>query len=166
MISLQEGKYAYWSSFTSRPGNNVSLSLAADGLLYLKNSTGSTIKKLSEGGHLVDETNILYRATFDVDGILRLYKHLLGTNGSINITLLWPAISEEARCNVKGTCGPNSYCAIINGGYVDCLCPPGFEYIDYKHSSKGCKSSFSSESDCFTNRTNESYIISVLENTI
>ncbi|EEF28982.1 serine-threonine protein kinase, plant-type, putative [Ricinus communis] len=166
MRSLQEGKYAYWSSFTTRPGNNVSLSLDVDGRLYLKNLTGFPIKNLTEGGLLVNDANILYRATFDIDGILRLYQHHLGINGSFNSTKLWSAITEDERCSVKGTCGPNSYCA-INGRDIACLCPPEFDFLDPNQPSKGCKLSSSAGSGCFADadRANGNFSISVLDNT-
>jgi hypothetical protein len=40
---------------------------------------------LTAGGYLVDGSKVLYRANFDVDGILRLYRHQMGSQGSSNI---------------------------------------------------------------------------------
>ncbi|RWR85029.1 G-type lectin S-receptor-like serine/threonine-protein kinase LECRK1 isoform X1 [Cinnamomum micranthum f. kanehirae] len=62
---------AYWHSDTWEGGKNVSLNLDTNGQLYLHNSTGFTIKNLTE--HRTGA--FVYRATMDVDGIFRLYSH-------------------------------------------------------------------------------------------
>ena len=69
--SIQEGKYGYWSSYTSGAGRNITLNLDQYGILYLGNSTGFIVKNLTEGRPSVNGTT-LYRATLDVDGVFRL----------------------------------------------------------------------------------------------
>ncbi|KAH9717695.1 non-specific serine/threonine protein kinase [Citrus sinensis] len=44
--SIQEGKYGYWSSYTSGAEHNATLNLDQDGTLYLGNSTGLSSKIL------------------------------------------------------------------------------------------------------------------------
>lgn len=162
-ISLPRTKYAYWSSFTdSAAGQNVTLNLGGDGRLYLENSTGYTVKNLTEGGLSVNRTN-LYRATFDVDGIFRLYQHQVGTNGSLSSKIVWAAINEEDRCQVKGTCGLNSYCSLRGSGTA-CLCPPGFIYNDQQRPQDGCKLNFPTRDDCLEDQGSNIYNISHLEN--
>ncbi|KAH9669108.1 non-specific serine/threonine protein kinase [Citrus sinensis] len=162
-ISIQVTKYAYWSSFTdSAAGQNVTLNLGRDGRLYLENSTGYTVKNLTEGGLSVNRTN-LYRATLDVDGIFRLYQNQVGTNGGLSSKIVWAAINEEDRCQVKVTCGLNSYCSLRGSGTA-CLCPPGFIYNDQQRPQDGCKLNFSTGDDCLEDQGSNSYNISHLEN--
>ncbi|KAF8411672.1 hypothetical protein HHK36_004230 [Tetracentron sinense] len=100
--------YSYWSTLTADAGYiDVSLNLDEDGRLYLRNSSGISVKNLTMGGFPADKT-FVYRTTFDVDGILRLYLHQIGMNGSSNssVTLanvawedgdyeFWKFVSEE-----------------------------------------------------------------------
>ncbi|KAB1210292.1 G-type lectin S-receptor-like serine/threonine-protein kinase RLK1 [Morella rubra] len=164
--SLHDAKYTYWSSqLTSGAGRNVTLNLADDGRFYLSGSFGFSVKNLTEGGHPADRTKVLYRARFDVDGILRLYQHQMGTKGSSNFSILWTAIQNKDRCSVKGICGPNSFCA-IDGADVSCLCPPGFGFVDPKHANVGCKLNFAAKiTDCFANKGKANYVMSSVPNT-
>ncbi|KAJ4715261.1 Receptor-like protein kinase 1 [Melia azedarach] len=162
--STLEGKYGYWSSYTSGAGKNITLNLDPDGRLYLGNSTGFTVKNLTEGGFSVNSTT-LYRATLDVDGIFRLYQHQILTKGNLNSKVLWEAMNEEDRCLVKGTCGVNSYCS-LNGSDIACLCPPGFVYFDPMKPQDGCKLNYGSENACNeSTNTKKGYTISTLEST-
>ncbi|KAJ0040001.1 hypothetical protein Pint_27184 [Pistacia integerrima] len=156
--SIPEGKYVYWTSNAPGAGRNVSLNLEHDGRLYLRNaSTGSDVKNLTEDGNSVNVT-ILYRATFDVDGILRLYQHQIGTNGSLSSKTLWEMLLDEDRCK-------DSYCALV-GANIACLCPPGFDFVDVKQPLKGCLLNFTMENDCSESKKNsEEYYISSLEHT-
>lgn len=59
-INIQMTKYAYWSSFTdSTAGQNVTVNSDQDGLLYLGNSTGFTVKNLTGAGLSVNKTNLI-----------------------------------------------------------------------------------------------------------
>ncbi|KAH0711723.1 hypothetical protein KY289_007682 [Solanum tuberosum] len=58
--------YAYYGSYTGGLGNNVSLNLDDDGLLYLFNSTNS-LKNLTKGGYRRERT-IIYMMKIDADG--------------------------------------------------------------------------------------------------
>ncbi|KAJ6741027.1 RUST RESISTANCE KINASE LR10-RELATED [Salix purpurea] len=134
--SLQVVKYSYWSSQSKSNTRGVSLTFAADSRLYLVNSTGFSIRNLTGGTLPVNKTT-LYRATFDVDGVLRLYQHQMGTDGSLNSITISPV-----------------------------LCPPGFDFADPNQPNKGCKLNSSVDNDCFLKGANDDYMISTLENTI
>ncbi|WMV53827.1 hypothetical protein MTR67_047212 [Solanum verrucosum] len=58
--------YAYYASYTAGLGNNVSLNLDDDGLLYLFNSTNG-LKNLTKGGYRRERT-IIYMMKIDADG--------------------------------------------------------------------------------------------------
>ena len=64
-------EYAYWDSGTDGKGSNVSLCLDDDGRLYLLNSTGTTLKSLTQGRYPTKD--VVYFMRIDVDGIFRLY---------------------------------------------------------------------------------------------
>jgi tRNA A-37 threonylcarbamoyl transferase component Bud32 len=162
--SFVEREYVYWSSLSGSVGRNLTLNLAADSRFYLSSSSGSSAMNLTAGGYLVDGSKVLYRATFDVDGILRLYRHQMGSQGSSNISILWTAIREENRCSVKGICGPNSFCS-IDGADLSCLCPPGFEFVDPKQASIGCKLNLTAQNDCFGDNRKANYRMTSLPNT-
>jgi hypothetical protein len=74
-----------------------------------------------------NNTTSIYRATLDVDGILRLYEHQFHFeqgNNSSRVVMLWQALNDT--CLVKGVCGLNSYCFSNMSGDAVCECYPGF----------------------------------------
>ncbi|GAU50233.1 hypothetical protein TSUD_194680 [Trifolium subterraneum] len=74
-----------------------------------------------------NKTTSIYRATLDVDGILRLYEHQFHFeqgNNSSHVVMLWQAL--QGTCQVKGFCGLNSYCTSNESGDAVCKCYPGF----------------------------------------
>ncbi|KAL4644054.1 hypothetical protein ACB092_02G135500 [Castanea dentata] len=162
--SFFDGRYVYWSSNNPHAERNSSLNLAANSCVYLSNSFGLSIMNLTEGGYPID-VKALYRVTFDVDGILRLYQHQMGLKGSLNSSILWTTIHEEDCCRVKGICRPNSICT-INDANVSCICPPGFDFVDSKNPNIGCKLNFTIIEDCFGNKGNADYTIFHLPNTL
>ncbi|KAH0777722.1 hypothetical protein KY290_009133 [Solanum tuberosum] len=64
--TADSASYAYYASYTGGLGNNVSLNLDDDGLLYLFNSTNS-LKNLTKGGYRRERT-IIYMMKIDADG--------------------------------------------------------------------------------------------------
>lgn len=162
--SFFDGRYVYWSSNNPHAERNSSLNLAADSRIYLSNSFGLSVMNLTEGGYPID-VKALYRVTFDVDGILRLYQHQMGLKGSSNSSILWTTIHEEDRCKVKGICGPNSICT-INDADISCICLPGFDFVDSENPNIGCKLNFTIIEDCFGNKGNADYTIFPLPNTL
>lgn len=141
--SRLEEKYAYWKSNTAPAGDNV-MNLDTNGQLYPINSTGFNIKTLQ--GCRNASGKAIYRATFDADGILRLYSHSLDYYG--NWSIEWSSTAD--KCAPLGLCGLNGYCTLVDHN-PRCACPPGFEFIDQGQKNSGCKRNSSLE-DC-TERT-------------
>lgn len=133
---------AYWHSDTWWGGSNVSLNLNDDGRLYLVNTTGLNIKNLTESR----SGRFVYRATMDTDGVFRLYSHRIQSNGSISdASTVWETISLGDRCQIKGLCGFNSFCTMLNL-VPTCSCPPGFNHVEPSQSFLGCN--LTVEEDC------------------
>ncbi|XP_052299729.1 G-type lectin S-receptor-like serine/threonine-protein kinase LECRK1 [Citrus sinensis] len=63
--SIQDGKYGYWSSYTSGAGHNVTLNLDQYGILYLGNSTGLYQHQIGTSGSF--SSKILWVAIVDED---------------------------------------------------------------------------------------------------
>lgn len=76
------------------------------------------------------------RLKIDFDGNIRLYS-LSGRKGEWSIQ--WQAMSNP--CRIHGMCGPNSLCRINRTGRR-CSCAPGYERVDRRDWSKGCKPTF------------------------
>uniref|UniRef100_A0A2N9HWU7 Bulb-type lectin domain-containing protein n=1 Tax=Fagus sylvatica TaxID=28930 RepID=A0A2N9HWU7_FAGSY len=130
---------AYWSSGTNGKGDNVTLCLDDDGLLYLLNSTGTYLSNLTKGGS--PKNDAIYLMRLDGDGILRLYSYNLRKNG--NWSILWSSTND--MCLPKGLCGLNGYC-VINDQQADCNCLPGFAAVKQGNLSSGCERNFAVES--------------------
>uniref|UniRef100_A0A1D1ZG87 G-type lectin S-receptor-like serine/threonine-protein kinase RLK1 n=1 Tax=Anthurium amnicola TaxID=1678845 RepID=A0A1D1ZG87_9ARAE len=145
---------AYWASGTFDAGTDVSLSLKLDsqGCLFLSPDLQSNYTRVnltdaqpsrpsSSHGRVATAAEVYYRATLDVDGVLRLYSHTFFRGSSTSTAVVWWAPVDP--CAVKGACGFNSYCDTSpGGGAPDCLCPPGFRFIDPGKSSAGCERNF------------------------
>ena len=144
---------AYWASQTDRDGYQ-SLNLDDDGRLYLLN--GNVTYSLRSGFR--NGTTLVYRATLGVDGIFRLYCHYLKLNKEQVLAEI-PEFTD--RCEIKGTCGVNSYCTSTDQQVV-CKCLPGFDYLDTSRTSSGCTRNFTT-SGCHSNNDNTTYM-STLEN--
>ncbi|KAH0714502.1 hypothetical protein KY284_007407 [Solanum tuberosum] len=149
--------YAYYVSYTSGAGNNVSLNLDDDGLLYLHNSTNS-LKNLTRGGYRRERT-IIYMLKIDADGILRVYSHSLNQQNS---SVIWS--STDDRCIPKGLCGPNGFCTNIDD-QAKCLCLPGFDFVMPGNWSAGCERNFTAECQLKEN-TSKYYDMRTIVNTV
>nr|DAD40011.1 TPA_asm: hypothetical protein HUJ06_014334 [Nelumbo nucifera] len=127
----------YWNVIGH--GSNLYLHLDnSTGILSIRNGTDHEFWRSkpdlsSLSG--VNETTI-FRATLDNDGIFRGYAH-----GPNSVSTVWEALSMDKRCEVKGICGFNSYCRMMNNK-TDCLCLPGFDFVDPNQKSLGCQRSF------------------------
>ncbi|KAH0745626.1 hypothetical protein KY285_007283 [Solanum tuberosum] len=149
--------YAYYVSYTSGSGNNVSLNLDDDGLLYLHNSTNS-LKNLTKGGYRRERT-IIYMLKIDADGILRVYSHSLNQQNS---SVIWS--STDDRCIPKGLCGHNGFCTNIDD-QAKCLCLPGFDFVMPGNWSAGCERNFTAECRLKEN-TSKHYDMRTVVNTV
>ncbi|VVA39364.1 PREDICTED: G-type lectin S-receptor [Prunus dulcis] len=113
---------AYWSSGTV--GSAQLLSLNASGFLVLIPETAHPLATGSYHAH--DDGTIIHRATLDADGIFRLYLHNYSVmSPSSRVSIVWSNLHNQ--CKVKGFCGLNSYCAVLEKtNKTECQCYPGF----------------------------------------
>ncbi|XP_066310725.1 G-type lectin S-receptor-like serine/threonine-protein kinase LECRK1 [Miscanthus floridulus] len=129
---------AYWATGTFHIGFPLTLRLDATGVLYVTGNGGNYTKNLTRPGAARSpaETQVFYRVTLDPDGVLRLYRHAVASDGAwtTDVQLIGPS----DPCQVKGACGPNSYCVIYRDAQPSCLCPPGFDFIDAANGALGC----------------------------
>ncbi|CAL9765085.1 unnamed protein product [Musa acuminata subsp. burmannicoides] len=142
---------AYWAS-SSDGLPVISLNLDNHGSLYLLFQNKSRICNLTNDNHVCDysSTNtsdlgktsnnismseLIYRATLNVDGILQVYAHDLESNTS---KVLFEIPETKDKCMIKGTCCFNSYCTSM-GEKLVCMCFPGFDYIDANRTWIGCQ---------------------------
>ncbi|KAJ8630069.1 hypothetical protein MRB53_023392 [Persea americana] len=151
---------AYWHSDTWMGGRNFSLNLDTDGHLYILNSTGFNIKNLAENR----TGTFIYRATIDVDGIFRLYSDQIENNGSVSEkSIVWQSINLTDRCEIKGTCGSNSYCSMGDDIVPRSNCPEGFDFVDSQHMFRGCEENFIKQ-DCGRGTEGMTWAVDALEN--
>ncbi|CAL9123480.1 unnamed protein product [Musa textilis] len=132
---------AYWAS-SSDGLPFISLNLDNHGSLYLFQNesricnltsnnqncyhSSTNTSDLANTNNNLSMTDLIYRATLNVDGILQLYAHDLESNTS---KVLFEIPETNDKCVIKGTCGFNSYCTSMDEKLV-CMCFPGFVYID------------------------------------
>ncbi|KAM0939739.1 putative protein kinase RLK-Pelle-SD-2b family [Dioscorea sansibarensis] len=136
---------AYWDTGTFQIGFLVTLNLGVNGVLYLSGNNSAFTKNLTQPkAFTASSVEIYHRAVVDADGILRVYYHSLMKDGSWETGVEWVALSN--KCLVRGFCGLNSYCSLLDDGAI-CLCPPGFDFVDSSQRSLGCTRSFSG-ADC------------------
>ncbi|CAL9765086.1 unnamed protein product, partial [Musa acuminata subsp. burmannicoides] len=116
---------AYWASFSDGLPF-ISLNLDYHGSLYLFqnesricnltsnnhvcNHSSTNTSDLGKTSNNISMSELIYRATLNVDGILRLYAHDLESNAS---KVLFEIPETKDKCVIKGTCGFNSYCTSI-----------------------------------------------------
>ena len=161
MIRTTTGNDIYWHSDTAGQGYNVSTNLGDDGRIYMLNSTGFNIKNLTDGRHPRDPS-VTYRVTLDVDGIFRLYSHDFSSNSGSTTTILWEPFKDG--CMVKGLCGLNGFCTLMDTEAV-CSCPPGFIFVDPDYPFRGCGRNFTRPSCARNKKENIRYSMLSLENT-
>ncbi|XP_059629537.1 G-type lectin S-receptor-like serine/threonine-protein kinase LECRK1 [Cornus florida] len=158
-VGLPDGPEAvYWAGDTYFAGDNATLTLDGNGLLYVFDKTGTNIKNITNGGNL--SMGKIFRSTMDADGLWRLYSYSLNLNS--NWTIEWSA--PDDRCDIKGMCGINGFCVLMDQE-PSCTCPPGFIYINQGQKNLGCNQNFSTESYVFKNG-NINYTIYELDNAI
>ncbi|XP_047334111.1 G-type lectin S-receptor-like serine/threonine-protein kinase LECRK1 [Impatiens glandulifera] len=128
--------FAYYSTSTFGYGPNVTLNFEKNGYLYLFNST-TIISNVTDGFADDDDDATIYLMRIDPDGIFRVYSH-----GSI-WSVVWSSTTDP--CAPKGRCGLNGFCTLLDDK-VDCLCLPGFDFVNTGNWSSGCERDFNVES--------------------
>ncbi|KAH0745632.1 hypothetical protein KY285_007289 [Solanum tuberosum] len=150
------GQYAYYTTATYLVGNNVTLNLDDDGLLYLLNSTNS-LRNLTRRGYRRERT-IIYMMKIDADGIFRVYSHSLNQQNS---SVIWSSTNDG--CNPKGLCGLIGFCTNIDD-QAKCLCLPGFDFVMPRNWSAGCERNFTAETCRLKENTSKYYAMRTVEN--
>lgn len=84
------------------------------------------------------------RLTIDPDGNLRLYSLNTPTR---KWSVTWEAFSS-IPCFIHGVCGNNSLCSYDRLLGRSCSCVPGYERVDLKDWSLGCKPTFQLSDGC------------------
>ncbi|XP_058005480.1 G-type lectin S-receptor-like serine/threonine-protein kinase LECRK1 [Hevea brasiliensis] len=108
-----------------------------------------------------NDNSTIYRATLDIDGVLRLYSHSDNRNGELECTSVWAALKNP--CQVNSFCGFNSYCTFDDDQPV-CRCLPGSEFIDPNQTTLGCRRNYSEASRKSGKENAHHYNITTLEN--
>ena len=165
--SSGESDDSYWSSGTSSASRlnfySTQLSLNTEGALYLSSGMSSLIiQTFRNSSNPSKNKTTIYRATFDPDGIFRLYSHRFENNGSSNESIVWSSLSDQ--CDVKGFCGFNSYCS-NPGAKAECHCLQGFAFNNPSEKIRGCSRIFNGDDCSKMNNQLISYNITTLENT-
>ena len=143
--TVDDESEAYWSSETSSKSFKFRLYLNYSGVLEIINSTSMERVEVSKSPLAVNNTNTIYRATLDVDGIFRLYSHSFDKADKQNSSSpvpLWSALEGKDLCEVKGFCGFNSFCTHIDYKPY-CACLPGTHFVDPNLESLGCERNYS-----------------------
>ncbi|KAI6699793.1 hypothetical protein NL676_014117 [Syzygium grande] len=150
--------YSYFTSWTGKAGDNVSLNFDVDGHLFLLNTTGYVIWNMTPGGLPTKST--IYNFRIDSDGLMRLYSYDLNQKG--NWSVVWSSTKDE--CDPKGLCGLNGFC-VKNDQQANCRCLPGFDFVEPGNWAAGCERNFTAET-CKTGDASASYIIQAVDNTL
>nr|GMD53584.1 G-type lectin S-receptor-like serine/threonine-protein kinase LECRK1 [Ipomoea batatas] len=167
--SLSRPEDSYWANPIQTRGefgkvNEAFVSIDPSGQLFMNVSNDVHFEVKSIANSSNDNSSnrtVIYLATLDPDGILRLYSHRFG--GTDNSTVIeWSA--KQNQCQVKGFCGVNSYCTARKGGEGDCSCFPGFKYFNPKVKYQGCYRGFVYEELCRKEDPNLSYNITLIKN--
>ncbi|KAJ0097287.1 hypothetical protein Patl1_27805 [Pistacia atlantica] len=144
----------YWKVHILISHGSLVLNLSLSGALQLTAGI-ETLQIIANSSYPANSKTVIYRATLDPDGILRLYSHRFEISGNSNVTTEWSA--KLKQCKVTGFCGFNSFCS-SPGGIADCYCFPGFKYINPGVRNLGCYKSFNEEEGCERNEP-EAFIL-------
>ncbi|KAK9949928.1 hypothetical protein M0R45_005437 [Rubus argutus] len=154
---------AYWNPYTAQ---NMKLYLnATNGVLTLINTTSLEVYDVINGDGDDDLANnpTVYRVTVGVNGVLRVYSHKMGANGTLQAPIIMWSKPEDP-CDVRGVCGLNSYCT-LSDNQPDCLCLPGSDYADLNRRTMGCLRNYSQPQCAAGGKENTSfYDIFTMEN--
>ncbi|KAJ0097290.1 hypothetical protein Patl1_27802 [Pistacia atlantica] len=155
------GEECYWNVRILVTGYPLQLNLSLSGTLQLTDGN-NILQAIANSSYSATSKTVIYRATLDADGILRLYSHRFDINGNSNVTIEWSALINQ--CEVKGFCGFNSFCS-SDSNKTDCYCFPGFDFIDPQEKFQGCNRNFTDEEGCQRKEPALVYNITNLEKT-
>eukprot|EP01018_Ginkgo_biloba_P033212 Gb_05509 [translate_table: standard] len=152
------GQGEYWNSQTGISGadnNTMNLNLDKDGFLSLVNIKNETVRILNQNTSNVS-MQYYCRVTLDSDGVLREY--VRGRDKTSSWSVVWRIIDDPC-IGVKSSCGLNGYCSHVSGETTDakpnCMCPPGFPFIDPEDPSRGCLRPASTINSCISSEMKE-----------
>ncbi|KAF8659036.1 hypothetical protein HU200_058881 [Digitaria exilis] len=134
---------AYWATGTNSLHGNTTITLDDQGGLSYTLYNGTVKTLISPLPSSVARSNYLMFARMDPDGIVRTYFRPDNNGGEWTVSGTLPS---EGGCDLKnnrmqGMCGPGSYC-VETRERLNCLCPPGYTYIDAQHTDSGCTPEF------------------------
>ncbi|XP_062097019.1 G-type lectin S-receptor-like serine/threonine-protein kinase LECRK3 [Humulus lupulus] len=150
--------YAYYATGTSWAGQNVTLVFDSDVSIYLINSTSVNFQNVTDRSHYRKDAIFLMR--IDSDGIFRLYSYNLKQN-SHNWSIEWNSTND--KCQPKGLCGLNGFCIQMDQD-ANCLCLPGFDFVNKGNWSSGCERNFIADS-CGNNNRSLKHTMQEIPNT-
>ncbi|GLJ47669.1 hypothetical protein SUGI_1006800 [Cryptomeria japonica] len=152
LVERLEDKGVYWRASDKIEDYDsyceVELKFNRSGSLYLVNSSDIEVATLSTGGE--GDGQFLRRVTLDTDGVLRQYVWNQMGSGAASWSSVWQVLDDP--CTVKGLCGLNSVCQLIELKKPNCLCLPGFDFMDTEDPSRGCRSNSSQDYSCSARR--------------
>ncbi|XP_057720162.1 G-type lectin S-receptor-like serine/threonine-protein kinase LECRK3 [Arachis stenosperma] len=152
----------YWAEIDNATTGSVQLSLNTEGFLCLREHQCfvNNTNLLRNSNSQKQNTTSIYRATFDFDGVFRLYEHQFDGEGNrrpLSVEIRWEALHD--KCQINGFCGFNSYCSNTNM----CHCYPGFVPISSNGMFLECKLNYSKD-ECQSNPDPSSlYDVTLLE---
>ncbi|GJN22116.1 hypothetical protein PR202_gb09652 [Eleusine coracana subsp. coracana] len=132
---------SYWNTGTFGSFYLFTLSLDPNGTLWMfdKNTAYTDVLfQTNQSSKGSSYTDVYFRLTLDADGILRLYSHVFFRQRRAPVTEVRWLKPSSNRCDVKGVCGPNSFCQVGSNGEASCSCLPGFEVSSTNQGMQGC----------------------------
>ncbi|XP_064953791.1 G-type lectin S-receptor-like serine/threonine-protein kinase LECRK3 [Musa acuminata AAA Group] len=138
----------YWSIDTTDSG--FQLVYNESGSIYFALTNGTLLNVTMASVYSTED--FFQRTRLDPDGVFRQYIYPKSGRATGSWSRKWNAVAKVPADICKdlqsdgagsGTCGFNSYC--ISGGdqsEVNCLCPPGYSFIDPERKYKGCDQDF------------------------
>nr|CAB3470886.1 unnamed protein product [Digitaria exilis] len=134
---------AYWATGTNSLHGNTTITFDDQGGLSYTLYNGTVKTLISPLPSSDAGSNYLMFARMDPDGIVRTYFRPDNNGDEWTVSGTLPS---EGGCDLKnnrmqGMCGPGSYC-VETRERLNCLCPPGYTYIDAQHTNSGCTPAF------------------------
>lgn len=165
LYPVRDSRQIYWVSKLYWASDRVHgmVNLTPGGILQAGSADATQI--LARSSYSVKSSNetVIYRATLDFDGILRLYSHHFTSDSNYRADIEWYVLQNQ--CLVKGFCGFNSFCSNPTNSSTkgECFCFRGFNFINPEMKFLGCYRNFTDEEGCKRKMPAEFYKITSLE---